>query len=212
MILSENDYIEVGTGHLYGPPFLSRFLIYRLFDCNQAILIYHREIGVVSGSRHGNVTISVATEVPITVIYVHCCFESAFANMKELLKLPGVEMQIPKNAPTIRRFDKFTILLEEFNLSLTEKILMANRRSPQQTLKLGKSDYQVAGPFNVSFWPEKVQLSNIKLGCIKVSVINSNKETDYNIQFGCDWGLAAVDMEENNQPPFEINLERISNL
>jgi hypothetical protein len=210
MCLSENDYIYVGAGHLYGPPFLSRFLLYRLFDCNQAILIHHGETGVVSASSHGNVTKMVATEVPITVIYAHCCFESALVSMKELLKLPSVEIPMPRNAPIIKTFEEFAIRLEEFNLSLTEKMMFARENLPRQTLKFRESDYQVTGPVNVSFWPEKVLSSNLTFRCIKLSVAKSNTETDYNIQSDFDWGLTALDMEEDGQPPFEVNLERVA--
>lgn len=211
MMLSQNDYIEVGIGCLYAPPFLSRFLLYRLFECDQAILIYHRETSSSgSASSHGRVTTMVATYVPPTVIYAHCCFESAFANVEDLLRLPAAEIPVPKNAAIIERFNNLTIRLEEFNLGLTEKKIVAFEKEPRHTMRIGKSDYHVTGPVNVSYWPDRVQTGILKLRCIKLSVGKWNTKTSYNIESVGHWGLTALDMEEVGQPPIEVNLERVT--
>lgn len=210
MILSENDYIEVGIGSLYGPPFLSRFLLYRLFESDQAILFYHRETGSVSASSHSKVTTMVATYVPPAVIYAHCCSESASANVEDLLKLPAKEIPVPTNATTIERFNDLAVRIEVFALALTEKKIIAFEKEHRQTMRIGESDYYVTGPVNVSYWPDRVQSANLKLRCIKLSVYKWNTEMSYNIQSVSNWGLTALDMEEVGRPPLEVNLERVT--
>jgi len=207
-MLSANDHIEVGIGRLYGPPFLSRFLLYRLFDLNQAILICHRETSSVSASSHGKLTAMRATYVPPAVIYAHCCCESAIANVEELLRLPAVEIPAPANKAIIERLNDLAIRLEEYNLALTEKLIVAYEKEPRHTMPIEKSSYRVTGPINVAYWPDRIQSANIKRHCIKVSVSKWNTKTCYNIESVADWGLSAFDMEEVGQPPFEVNLER----
>jgi hypothetical protein len=208
MTLSENDYIMVGIGHLYGAPVMSRFLIYRLYESNQTILIYHQQETRVSASIHGKVTEMVATCGWPTTVYVHSCSASAFANLNDLLELPATEMPVPRSVATIERFNNLTIRLESFDLAYTEKMLAAYENKPIRTLRIGKSDYDVTGPINVAYWPEKVQYEMLKLRCMKVSISTWNDKMSCNIESIANWSLTALDMEEGRQPTLEVTLKR----
>jgi hypothetical protein len=181
MTLSENDYIDVGIGHLYGPPFLSRFLLYRLLDCNQAILIHHRQESRVSASTHGKVVEMNVTVGWPTIVYVHYCSTSASVKLNDLLELPATEMPVPRSVATIERFNNLTIRIESFDLALTEKKLIAYEKMPRRTMRIRKSGYHVTGPIDVAYWPNKVQSGNVKVRCMKLSVGKWNNETNYNI-------------------------------
>ncbi len=197
MILSPNDYIEVGVGQLYSPPFLSRILIYRFFDYGQAVLIYHRETSNIAIDNHSKGATMIATEIPPTLVYVHCCFESADISLSNLLKQQAVEIPMPTKLPVVEKFKNLSIRLEQFALKFTEKIIVTDKKEQQQMLFLGNSDYRVTGPVRILTTPEIIKSSNVKLNCIKASVTNINSETVSKAQSDFNWELTAVDMKHD---------------
>jgi hypothetical protein len=211
MFLSKNDQIEVGLGCLYGPPFLSRFLIYRIFGSKRTILLRHKEAIVDSTvSTFGNVTEVSARFVHPTIIYVHCCFDSAFAGLDDLLRLPAVEMPVPKSAATIAQLEDVTVRLERLDVGYTEKIIVARETENQRTMRLEKSDFQVTGPIKITLWPSKAQIKDSKRRYIKVSVGISGSDIGYDLDSAGDWSLTALGMEDAGLTPLEVNLERIN--
>ena len=207
MILSANDHVEVGIGRLYSPPFLGRFLLYRLFDINHTILICHQETGSVSASKQGNMAAMVAKYAPPAIIYAHCCFESAFANVDDLLSIPPVELPVPGDAACTERFKNLDIRLEQYNLALTEKLMVAYQQEPQRTMRIENTNYRVSGPINVVYWPTRIQAAHIVSHCIKVSLYNRNNKRNYDLESIPGWELSALDMEETGQPPVEVALK-----
>jgi hypothetical protein len=211
MILAENDYIEVGIGRLFSPPFLSRFLLYRIFESNQALLFHHLETGSVSATSQGKVTTMIATYIAPTVIYAHYCSKSASDNVEDLLKLPAKEMRVPTNTPTIEQFDDLDVRSEAFALPFSDKKIIAIAKEQRPTMAIGKSDYRVTGPVNVSLWPGKVQTAKLKICCTKLSVYKRNTKAHYNVQSVSNWSLTAFDMDEIQRAPLELSLEKLAN-
>ena len=206
MTISKNDPIMVGSGRLYGPPFLSRFLLFRLRKCNRAVLVYHRERSFSASSMCGSAVEMVAARRWPTTAYVQYCPDSALISVENLLKLPATEVPLPKNGVAVNSFDNLTIRIEPFDLMFTEKMIVAYAKVPQNTLKIASSNYHARGPVNISYWPEEAQSRDMKLHCLKVSVNDIHNGQSYNLESEWDWSLTAFDIEEDNLPILEVNL------
>jgi hypothetical protein len=126
------------------------------------------------------------------------------------MRLPVVEIPVPGTGTTIKRLNNLTIGIQQFDLGLTEKIVVAFEKGHRHTMRIGESDYHVTGPVNVSYWPHRVQTGIVKLHCLKVFIRNGDSRTSYNIQSITDWQLTALDMEEVGEPRLEVSLERIT--
>ena len=99
MTLSKNDHIYVGMGDLYAPPFVGRVLLYRLFECNCALLIYHPVGGGVSdvsdfGPMQQWQLIADTSRLNLQSISV---LTSASMDIKDLLALPATQARIAGN-------------------------------------------------------------------------------------------------------------------
>jgi hypothetical protein len=130
--------------------------------------------------------------------------------VENLLILPATEMPLPKNGVAVKSFDNLTIRIEPFDLVLTEKRIVAYEQVPRNTIRIASSNYRVTGPVNVSYWSDKVQPRNIKLHCLKVSVNDIDNGQSYNLESDGDWSLTAFDIEEDNLPILEVNLNLVT--
>ena len=209
MVLSESDVILVGIGHLYGPPFLSRFLLYRLFDINRTVLICHKSTNEVATNSNYFTHASTVVQCGLpTKVYVHFCVESANATLEELLRLPANEISIKKNGTSYQRYNSLTISIEDSYWESTEKQVMVFRGLYQESVRLEQSEFCVSGPLHIARTPEKVVLAKMKSHCLKVYVSDSSSGINYNLHKNGNWELTALDMEDEGQPSFEVNLRK----
>jgi hypothetical protein len=211
--LSRDDYIYVGVGWLYAPPFLSRHLLYQFFDRNCAVLLYHsRDQRASPVCTIGNVSVVEASREPSpTNVCVHCCSTSASAALTDLLELPPARIALPEDTPTETAVGDLTVQIELCRLPLTEKLIMACGPLPSADLGIAGSSYHVAGPVQVSYWPKELAVRDAKQRCWKVTVCNKRDGKSYDLKSSCNWSLTALDMEEGTTPACAVSLKRVSN-
>jgi hypothetical protein len=208
--LSRDDCIYVGIGSLYGAPFLCSHLIYRLFDLNCALLIYHEAVsGGATVNSCDNVSLIATSVRPVTSIHVHCSFKSASADFADLLNLPSTRVSLTANNPATADFNDLSIQIEPFVLPFTEKLIMACEPFPPREFRIAQSAFHVNGPLDVSSWPAKVQAGNLKQRCWKLLVNFTKHKTSYNLKSECDWSLTALDVDECSRPTLEVTLRKV---
>lgn len=213
MTLSKNDHVHVGIGHIYGPPFLARVLLYRLFESNCAVLIYHLKGGEVSDVFNLGKVQAVAAyggQEP-TQLRAHISSTSSSMELKDLLALPATQLALPIEGATSNSFGDVIIRVERFTLPFTEKLVTAYACLPQQELRISGSAYQVTGRVQIALWPDAVQSANLMQRCWKLSLCNLRHHKNYDLESGGDWSLTALDieMEEAFQATHEVSLEKL---
>jgi len=212
MMLTKGDHIYVGIGHIYGPPFIARVLLYRLFDCNCAALIYHLQGSHVSAVHtFGKIQAMTASggQKP-TQLRAHLSLTSASMGLTDLLALPATPLELPEEGSTIHSFGDLAMRLEKFALRFTEKLILASEPLPLCQLGISGSAYHVTGRIDVSLWPEKVQAVNRKRQCWRLSLLNKKDNVNYDLESASDWSLTALDieMQDGFQPAHEVILHK----
>jgi hypothetical protein len=213
MELTRMDHIDVGDGWLHGPPFLARYLLYRLFDCNCSLLVYHSqdESGISSVDTSGNLAVTsnvASSEGPPTSIYVNCDFESALTPISDLLTLSAVRLSLSTSSVTVATFGVVAVRVQWFLLPLTKKLLIAGELSPLVEFDMAKSGYYVTGPIGASSWPASVLSAQKKRPCWRVSVDNVAHQVNYNLQETSDWSLTALHKDGSREPSLIVTLQK----
>jgi hypothetical protein len=214
MTLAKNDHIYVGIGHIYCPPFLGRVLLYRLFECDCAVLIYHRELGSVSNvfafGRVQAVAASGGSEP--NQLMVHFSFASASVDLKDLLALPATQLALPEDGATASRFGDVNLRVERFSLPFTQRLIVAYACLPRRELRISGTDFQVAGRMDVSLWPNTVRSNTLERRCWKLSLCDVRRSISYDLESVSNWSLTALDieMEPGFQATHEITLRKVA--
>ena len=195
MILSKNDHINVGIGHIYGAPFMGRVFLYRLFECDCAVLIYHLQDEEVSDVRtFGNVkAVAARGGCEPGELWVHISLTSASMDLEDLLALPATRITLQEDGFTIKSFGDVVIRIERFMLQFTEKLILAYAWFPQHKLTISGSAYYVIGCMDVSLLPEASQWKNQQRRCWKLSLYNIKHNRGYNLDSNSDWSLNVLD-------------------
>lgn len=212
MKLTELDQIDVGNGWLYGPPFLTRYLLYRLFDNHCSILIYHsrQEGGISSVMTENNLAITsnvASSEGPPSSIYVNSDTDSAFTPLEDLLRVRAVRFHLSPESATVAQIGNVAIQVEWFSLSITSKLLIAGELPALREFEIANSGYFVVGQMVVSSWPGTT-MANKNRSCWKVSVRNTKNNADYDLRSTCDWSLTALHKDQGPEPAFAVSLQK----
>jgi len=207
MTLSKKDWINVGTGHLYCAPFMSRFLLFRLFDTNSSLLVYHSKSytsSTISGDSEAMVSMSTVSWP--TDVLAHFSSSSALLTLQQLLNLPSVQLKLSESTVTEQIFGKVKLHLEHYSAPISRKRIKAAENGELNEFNIIDSMYRVTGKVHMSNWPARIPLDGIGMSCWKISISNS-KSIAYDLKSNNNWNLTAFEMENNLPATLKMHLE-----
>jgi hypothetical protein len=190
MMLSESSWIYYGAGNLYGSPFLTRCLLYRLHDINCSILVYHKP-NVTSGTakviKNEFATVTHVTSVwhAVTEAYVHHENSSTTA-LSKLVNSTPIELKLSDNSSPQCTFGETGVILESFQLPCNEMFSAFPGRGEQFEQRISGTDYWVKGPVAVHNMGKELEektgaVSETKMRCWKLSVGDLSRRQYYDL-------------------------------
>ena len=69
------------------------------------------------------------------------------------------------------------------------------------------SNYTVAGPVDITDWPEEIPIDKVRMNCWKIRLNYMKANTSYEVSECADWSLAALDVSEEGQLDTVIQME-----
>jgi hypothetical protein len=189
-MLSTSAWIYYGSGELYGPPFVTRCLFYRLHDINCSILVYHKP-NVTSGPskviKHRFATVSHFTSVchAVTEVYVHYANSSTTA-LSKLASSTPIELKFSDDLSLQCTFGETGVILERFQLPCNEMFSAFPGRGRQFEEQISGTDYWVKGPVAVTNMGKELEektgaASETKMRCWKLSVGDLSRRQYYDL-------------------------------
>jgi hypothetical protein len=204
-MLSTSAWIYYGPGELYGSPFVTRCLLYRLHDINCSILVYHKP-NVTSGPskviKHKFATVTHLTSVchAVTEVYVHYANSSTTALSKPVNSMP-IELKLSDNLSPQCTFGGTTVILKRIQLPCNEMFSAFPGRGRLFEQQISGTDYWVKGPVAVVDMGKELEektgaASEAKMRLWKLSVGDPSRRQYYDLSTAREWGLSALDVEE----------------
>ena len=223
MILTKDDWIRVGAGKLFGAPFLSRALLYRLHDVKCSILVYHdKPHTLLSGSDltattgfHESSTL-VAKNVVVAkekretpAISVHYCTTSCSLTYEALAKLPAKRLSIKQCGSIIKICENIAFCVEPYSLPFSRRRLVSYPGLSDKRLITQDGKRTIVGPVDITAWPRHIPIDNIQMRCWKIrlyyEMANSKDEV---IEHG-HCSLTALDVSEDGHLNSALYLENL---
>jgi hypothetical protein len=209
-MLSDSSWIYYGPGSLYGAPFVTRCLLYRLHDIDCSILAYHEqnvfsEPEFVGRKGDANVTHFQSTCYPVTRICFHQS-NSSLSTREELLDLPSNHLDLSDTSNLQMSFDQARITVEHIQLSCKEMFAAFPNLNAQFEDQISGTDYQVKGSVVVKYMGEAAP--EVKFRCWKLSVENLIQKKYYDTWTPLEWSLTALDIGEEWIGTSEMRLEK----
>ena len=190
-------------------PFLSRCFLYRLYDINYSLLVYHEQN--VSSTSETSVENELTTfhfdsvgSCPQTV-YVQVA-PSAQESLEDLAKLPRSLIALSKTSTVQQSSGKITVSLEPFCLSRKEMFFIGSNHGSALQCQIEETAYKVttsSGPMG------KIGTTG-DFPCWKVSVMGNDGKGDYDLYSAHDWDLTALSIEKDWRPILEMRLAKKS--
>jgi hypothetical protein len=217
MVFSKSAWIHFGAGRLYGPPFLTRCLLYRLHDINCSILVYHKP-NVTSGSyvvtKKGSATITEMKSVchAVTEVYVHHVNSSTTA-LTKLVNSPPIQFNLSNTSNPRWVFGEIEVSLELLNLPCKEMFCAFPGRGRQFEQQISETAYWVRGPVVVDDLGKKLEqqsgtAQDTKMPCWKISMGDHSRREYYDLSTPREWGLSALRVEEPWKVVSAVYLEK----
>jgi hypothetical protein len=207
MILSNKDWIKVGIGSLYFAPFLSRFMLFRLYDSESSLLICQSVPCSSSEARPDkNTLVITATAIWPNTVSVHFMATTAIPVL-DLLALPPTQLQLSDRTATVSQFGHIQLCLESYAIPVSNKRIVAVRQSERKVFDIADSAFAVSGNAHVSRLQTGILLEGTRMRCWKVSLRNLEKGIDYDLNTTGQWSLMAFEMDESQPPRCEMRLE-----
>lgn len=211
MRLSSTDWIQIGPGRLYGAPFVSRCLIYRIYDNDCSLLIFH-EPHVSAAAHTDRKTGAFVTEAVVKepdVVYVYFA-PSAKTPLSRLIKLPPRLLRLSDTSSLQQSFSDITLHLESHKLPIRGAYIVRSAGSRRHAYQVANTHYWVQGRVQVmnlgKVMPPTAELWS---RCWKVSVGNTGMNGDYDLSSSRSWSLTALDVDDVWQPRLELSLKRM---
>jgi len=207
MELLLNDWIRVGSGNLYCPPFLSRFLLFRLYESGCCMLISHDSVGSTSSVANEDILTTLATIRFPKMISVHFCSKSATEAVDNLLKLPIRQFQLSESKATVVRLDSITFRIEFYSLTFLRTRLVTYESEKVKRFDIQGSSYKIVGPVDVCKWPSTICLGGAGLRCWRVFVSDAESLINYDVTSSRHWSLTAMDVDQGGRFVVKAHLE-----
>jgi hypothetical protein len=214
-MLSTSSWFFFGPGQLYGPPFMTRCLLYRLHDANCSILIYHKPNVTsepVAGDEGSNVMAFKSICHAVTEVHVHYADSSTTA-LSKLVNSTPTQLNLSDNLSPQCAFGEIGVALERLQLNCKEMFSAFPRRGGQFEQQISETPYWVKGPVTVANFGKELEekgesAQETKMRCWKLSVGDLSKKQYYDIGTSRKWSLAALHIEEDWKVSSAINLKK----
>jgi hypothetical protein len=215
-VLSISSWIYYGLGNLYGSPFVTRCLLYRLHDIDCSILVYHKP-NVTSGpskvikNEFGSIVHMTSVCHEVTEVYVHYTNSSTVA-LSKLIDSSPIQLELSDKTSPRCVLGGINVILERFQLPCTE-MFSAFPSNGQFEQQISKTPYWVKGPVAVVNMGKQLEektesAQETKMRCWKLSVGNLSKKEYYDIGTSRKWSLAALNIEQDWKVTSAMYLEK----
>jgi hypothetical protein len=210
MSLSRFDWVLFGPGRLYGAPFVSQYLLYRLNDIDCSLL-FCVESGTVSTTEVNPEARTIQTRVTARtprVVFLHRS-SSARTSLRELGQIRPFQISL-ESSQEKHRVDGVTVSLEPIRLPSNRGFLLLNKRAPSVAHQIEGAAYTVRMPDSLCTAPDfaKKPLNGIFFECYRVSIVNEQTGKCYDFDSDQEWSLSALGMVIDWKPVYEGILQR----
>jgi hypothetical protein len=196
--LSISDWIYHGPGQLNAGVFLSRVLLFRLYEHNCSVLVYH-EPNVTSNVIDKDArTISYKVTDP-EAIYVHFVPDSNIA-LDELRKVEPLRLALSQDIRGERVSGHLGIQIEPHGLPANGMVDFGWERSGTIEYPIANSAYCVQSPVPLLALGKEVPASDARLKCWRV--IFKSENGPYDLVSPRDWSLSAFNIQDASRPTF----------
>jgi hypothetical protein len=206
MSLSRLDWVLFAPGRLYAAPFVSEYLLYRLNDIDQSLLLRVKEGGVSTSEIHDE-SLTIQTQVTLgwkpECVFFHRSV-SASTPLRELGQMPPTPINLGRSQQE-HRLDGIIVSVEPFQLPSARACLLLDKKAPSIVHEIEKTKYGVSIPDSLVSAPDfaKSSLDGVFFECYKVSIVNEDTGKTYNLDSDQEWSLSALAMVIDWEPTYE---------
>jgi hypothetical protein len=207
-MLSISSWFYFGPGQLYGWPFMTRCLLYRLHAINCSILVYHKPnvsagpVDIVKGESAAVMHMTSFCHT-VTEVFVHYMNSSTIA-LSKLVSSPPAELKLSEGLIPRCTFGETGVILERLQLPSKEMFFAFPGRGRQFEQQISETNYWVRGPVAVG----NSASESAQMRCWKLSVGNLVRRQYYNVTESRHWSLTALEVEENWKVTSAMYLEK----
>ncbi len=216
MRLSPSQWIYVGAGSLYSTPFLCRCLLYRLYDIDSSLLIYHvKRVSSVSrtpkniGNNTGDLDMHPNIIKEPRTVMVHFA-PSTNISLDKLLRIQPISFDLPTSASASHQIGNVMVDLKPWRLPVTEAVLLDVRGSQIFESQIADTAYWVQSPAPLVHMGRRLPKKDMNGLCWKITIANTATNGIYTIDSSSDWTTVACTFLENWRPVLEVRLVRKS--
>ena len=206
-MLSISSWLYFGPGQLYGWPFMTRCLLYRLHAINCSILVYHKPnvtAGPVDFVKNESATVMhMAICHAVTEVFVHYANSSTTA-LSKLVGSTPIELKLSEGLNPRCTFGETGVIFERFQLPCKEMFCAFPGRGRQFERQISETSYWVRGPIAV----DNLANASAQMRCWKLSVGDLVRRQYYNVKESRNWSLTALEVEENWRVTSAMYLEK----
>jgi hypothetical protein len=209
MKLSPSAWINCGgTGDLFSPPFLSRCLLFRLYDVNYSLLVYHEQTSSCSydGEKNGVFSFTGSQGKP-EAIHVHLA-PSTRPYAGHLIKRPSTRLDLPEFSAVQRSFGEIALKVEPFGLPGPEMHIVGRNCAGGVERQIANTAYCIRSsgpPVNLG---KGLQGAPGVFKCWKISVMRHSSQECYGLDSVRDWSVKALEDDAEWPPRIEMRLAK----
>jgi hypothetical protein len=213
MQLSMSNWVDNGPGMLYGSPFVSRCLLYRIYDRDCSFLIYH-EPNVTSRrntqKETGLTIFQFDTDVRSPDTAYICFAPSAKKELKELAMVSPIRIVFSKTTAVWQSLNDLQLCIEPCHLPMKGMFITGGDRGRSSQYQIANTAYHVQSATPIVNMGTRMPPVDVPFSCWKVSIKTIATAENYDLASIHDWSLSSFDAEADWNPKLEMRLERNS--
>jgi hypothetical protein len=196
-------------GRLYGAPFVSECLLYRLNDINYSLL-FCVESGTVSTTEVDPEARTIWTRAAVRkpkFVSLHRS-SSARTSLRQLGQIPPFQISLERSGK--HRVGEITVFLELMRLPSNRGFVLLDMTAQPVAHKIQGTEYTVTLPDSLCSAPDfaKRPLDGVFFDCYRLSVVNEENGKSYDLDSDREWSLSALGMVIDWKPVYEGILQR----
>jgi len=210
MKIATSDWIMAGPGSLFSFPFVSRALLYRLFDDNISVLICQDPNWMRSETyvdiRGESWNFTMKNNDTKAFAYLG---PTAFSGINDLVKQPGIEFALPATDRRVFEFPRVSITLEPCLLH-PDGLIASFAQEEHCEVRIEDSHYSVESHITLKrvggFAPANLEAVPYS----RIAIVSKDVNAEYGINSNLRWSLSASGFVDDNiwPPKFTMHLRR----